>query len=68
MLGSEGQGEGIGYQIDIDNVLKACCDSCNPKRSAAFIWKDDRQVDEASIKRMGIDKMRPRMTMEVEVL
>lgn len=55
-------------RVDIDNCAKLALDACNPKRRPPFIWKDDMQIDELVIRRLGVDKIRPRLTMEVEVL
>lgn len=62
-------------RVDIDNIGKAVLDSMNPRRANAlrpagkpFVWKDDSQVAEQTMKLMGIDKLRPRVEVAIEVL
>lgn len=60
---------------DADNVFKSAADALNPRRASSlrpagkpFVWKDDVQIVEHSVKVMGIDKLNPRIEVVIEVL
>ncbi len=46
---------------DVDNLLKGVLDGM----THAGIWQDDSQIDYLSIRRMGIDRERPRLDITV---
>ena len=54
---------GTAHRFDVDNVGKAILDGCN-----RVAWDDDSQVDELTIRRLPVDRLRPRVEVEVEVL
>lgn len=46
---------------DVDNLLKAPMDAL----THGGVWEDDSQIDYLSIRRMGIDRERPRLDITV---